>query len=81
MIREDEFTNSKSNNDSFIGKSEYGNLQDSEFSDSGEMNLHKAAYDASLMKSQNTKTVEDVTQGASTEVTGAPLIILTLPFT
>ena len=70
-MRDDEFLNSKSNNDSFIGKSEYGNLPDSEFSDSGEMNLHKAAYDASLMKSQNTKTVEDVTQGASTEVTVA----------
>ena len=66
-MRDDEFTNSKSNNDSFIGKSEYGNLPENEFSDSGEMNLHKAAYDASLMKSQNnsTKTVEDVTQGAA----------------
>ena len=71
MIREDEFTNSKSNNDSFIGKSEYGNTQDSEYSDSGEMNLHKAAYDPSLMKSSNnnTKTVEDVTQGAGAETT------------
>ena len=69
MIREDEFTNSKSNNDSFISKSEYGNTQDSEYSDSGEMNLHKAAYDASLMKSQNTtKMVEDVTQGTSTAI-------------
>ena len=64
-MRDDEFTNSKSNNDSFIGKSEYGNLPENEFSDSGEMNLHKAAYDASLMKTQNTKTVEDVTQGAA----------------
>ena len=64
-MRDDEFTNSKSNNDSFISKTEYGNLPENEFSDSGEMNLHKAAYDASLMKSQNTKTVEDVTQGAT----------------
>ena len=69
---DDEFTNSKSNNDSFISSSEYGNLQDSEFSDSGEMHLHKAGYDASLMKSQssntNTKVVEDVTQGTSTAI-------------
>ncbi len=70
-MRDDEFTNSKSNNESFISKSEYANLPDSEFSDSGEMNLHKAAYDASLMKSQNSKTVEDVTQGAGAEATVA----------
>lgn len=51
----DEFTNLKSNNDSFIKKTEFGNLPDSEFSDAGEMNLHKAAYDPSLMKSQNSQ--------------------------
>ena len=74
-MRDDEFTNSKSNNESFISKSEYGNLQDSEYSDFGEMNLHKAAYDASLMKTQSsnsgsstTKVVEDVTQGTSTAI-------------
>ena len=71
-MRDDEFTNSKSNNESFIAKSEFGNLPDSEFSDSGEMHMHKAAYDPSLMKSNsnsgNTKTVEDVTQSSSTAV-------------
>ena len=44
----DEFTNLKANNDSFIKKTEFANLPDSEFSDAGEMNLHRAAYDASL---------------------------------
>ena len=71
-MRDDEFTNSKSNNESFIAKSEFGNLPDSEFSDSGEMHMHKAAYDPSLMKSNsnsgNTKTVEDVAQSSSTAV-------------
>lgn len=52
----DEFTNLKANNDSFIKKTEFGNLPDSEFSDVGEMNLHRAAYDPSLMKSQNSST-------------------------
>ena len=76
MIREDEFTNSKSNNDSYISSSEYGNLQDSEFSDSGEMHLHKAAYDASLMKQQangstESPSVEISSAGGASGATGA----------
>ena len=75
-MRDDEFTNSKSNNDSFISKSEYGNLQDSEFSDSGEMHLHKAAYDASLMKQQangssESPSVEISSAGGASGATGA----------
>ena len=75
-MRDDEFTNSKSNNDSFISKSEYGNLQDSEYSDSGEMHLHKAAYDASLMKQQSngsteSPSVEMSSAGGASGATGA----------
>ena len=61
----DEFTNLKSNNDSFIKKSEFGNLPDSEFSDAGEMNLHKAAYDASLMKQADKSAGESTTSTVS----------------
>ena len=62
----DEFTNSKSNNAALTPKSEFGNIPDNEFSGSGEMNLHKAAYDASLMKSQETtKAVETTSQTTS----------------
>ena len=68
----DEFTNLKANNDSFIKKTEFANLPDSEFSDAGEMNLHKAAYDPSLMKSQNSSTSESASQTtASTSNTAA----------
>ena len=75
-MRDDEFTNSKSNNESFIAKSEYGNVQDSEFSDSGEMHLHKAAYDASLMKQQSngsteSPSVEISSAGGASGATGA----------
>jgi len=63
---DDEFTNSKSNNDSFISKSEFGNLQDSEFSDGGEMHLHRSAYNPELMKKSEASPSE-VTSSAASE--------------
>ena len=61
----DEFTNLKANNDSFIKKTEFANLPDSEFSDAGEMNLHRAAYDASLMKQADKSAGESTTSTVS----------------
>ena len=65
----DEFTNTKENNSELIGKSEYGNVQDNEFSGTGEMRLHKSAYNPNLVK-KSTKSVDNIEQGSTTATGG-----------
>lgn len=64
---EDEFTNSKTNNDLLASKSEFGNVPDSEFSGSGKMYLHKSTYNSSLTKKANNNSSE----AQSVEVSGS----------
>ena len=73
----DEFTNSQSNNESFVNKKEFSKIQNSEFSDEGEMRLHKSAYNPDLMKQMNsgaessTAGIETTTVTSSTASTVA----------
>ena len=53
---QDEFNNVKVSNDSELLKAEYGEVQASEFSESGEMHLHRTAYNANL--NQTSKVTE-----------------------
>lgn len=68
MIR-DEYTNSQSSN--IVNKSEFGDVQRSEFSDSGKMGLHKSAYNPNLTKntSSTSESASNVTSSTASEAT------------
>ena len=58
-IFEDEFNQNKVTNDQQVLNSEFGVTQSNEFSDSGEMHLHRSAYNSSLNQTvKNTTQVE-----------------------
>ena len=58
-IFEDEFNQNKITNDQQVLNSEFGVTQSNEFSDSGEMHLHRSAYNSSLNQTvKNTTQVE-----------------------
>ena len=67
---QDEFNQNNFTNDKQLLKAEFGKTQSNEFSDGGEMHLHRSAYNANLNQtvknSQETFVEAEATTGAST---------------
>ena len=65
---QDEFTQNKSTNDKQLLKAEFGKTQQNEFSDGGEMHLHRTKYDANLnqtVKSAHNETFVEPSSASS----------------
>ena len=65
MRIQDEFTQNQSTNDKQLLKAEYGETQRNEFSDGGEMHLHRSNYNPDLNQTVKNATQETFAESAS----------------